>query len=97
MQLELLEGNPERFVLKLKLGKISCTYRGGSYSASLGGNEVGLHERHKKYRSPVCGHGKYSAGDVIEASEKITARILSADHSEETTTIRVKIEQVVVD
>ncbi|MBU2514261.1 tandem-95 repeat protein [bacterium] len=93
-QLEVLEGNPDWFVLKLKLGKISCFYLGGNYSAPFGGKKVGHNEKHKKYWSPVCSNGKYKAGSIVEARGKITARILFADPREEMTTIRIEIEQV---
>jgi hypothetical protein len=93
-QLEVLAGNPQRFVLYLRLGDIQCVYLGGSYSSYHGelGSEVKEYEWFRKLQSPICGFGKYHAGDVVEIGGSIYARILFGDSRYDETTVTATID-----
>jgi hypothetical protein len=93
-QLEVLAGNPQRFVLYLRLGEIQCVYLGGSYSSYQGelGSEVKEYQWFRKLQSPICGFGKYHAGDVVEISGSIYARVLFGDARYDETTVRATID-----
>ena len=93
-QVEVLLGNQHRYVLFLSLGEIHCVYLGGSHS-SYGDldDEVPDREWFRALTSPICGLGRYHAGDVVSVSGSIRARVLFGDSAYTETKIAVTIDR----
>jgi hypothetical protein len=90
--IQVLAGNPERFVLYLRLGHVHCVYLAGSYNAHVGGVELNDLEWFRRFQSPVCGLGRFHAGDEITIKGSIRARILFGDPKYEETHLRLFID-----
>jgi hypothetical protein len=90
--IQVLAGNPERFVLYLRLGHVHCVYLAGSYNAHVGGVELNDLEWFRRFQSPVCGLGRFQAGDEITVKGSIRARILFGDPKYEETRLRLFID-----
>ncbi|MCH8844398.1 MAG: Ig-like domain repeat protein, partial [SAR324 cluster bacterium] len=80
----VLAGNPNRFMLHLKLGDVDCVYLGGK-SGDDNDDEI---------QSPICEWGQYRAGDVITIEGEIKMRVLNADPKEPLTHIKMRIDVV---
>ncbi|MBI4081301.1 MAG: Ig-like domain repeat protein [Candidatus Lambdaproteobacteria bacterium] len=86
----VFEGNPERYLVMLTLGDVRCVYLGGQYNASVGGlPELDLL---RVFRSPVCGMGRNSVGDVITVTGSVGLRVVSGDPEPPQTAVRMRIE-----
>lgn len=58
-------GNPDRFLLRLRLGHVTCFYLGGSFDRHIEGSEIEDFFRHG-FSSPLCYPGNLGAGDVVQ-------------------------------
>jgi hypothetical protein len=61
---EVDEGNPDRFLLRLRLGRVTCFYLGGQFDRHIEGTEIEDFFRHG-FNSPLCYPGNLGAGDVV--------------------------------
>jgi Big-like domain-containing protein len=90
--LEVLEGNPNWFMLILKFDGIRCVYSATLHNTSGWRGFLGWHGFNKRLTSPVCFHGKVKAGDEIIVRHKVKAYLLTSDPREDMTTVRVTID-----
>jgi hypothetical protein len=105
--LDVLSGNPDRFLLMLKLGRVTCVYLGGKLDRAIEGIPVEDFWR-DAFKSPLCSNHK-RAGDLVsiqpygstgdadddhDGRPEIGARVLVGDPRESLTEIRVTIEVV---
>ena len=61
---QFYEGNPNRYLLFLRLGHVTCMYVGGKWDRHLGGVEIEDFFR-EAFKSPMCLPGRYHAGSVV--------------------------------
>lgn len=90
-QLELLAGDPNRYLLILYFGDVKCWYLGGKWDAAVGGVMEDVFQ--ETFKSPACNKG-YRAGDVVTVNENLKARVIMGNPQHDLTELQVMVEVV---
>ncbi len=105
-ELQVLEGDPNKFLLFLHLGDVKCIYLGGSWDRHIGGVVEDLFYRN--FKSPACNR-RMGAGDLVtvvpesadgddrdpdDNDAELWARVVTASPVYPTTRIRIVLEVV---
>jgi hypothetical protein len=87
------QGNPERYLLFLYLGRdVKCMYLGGRWDRHMGGQWLEMEEFFERaFKSPVCNRQRLTAGSTLTTRGPIYARVITGDPHELVTTVRVTI------
>jgi hypothetical protein len=98
----VLAGDPDRFLLFVYLGDVKCMYLGGHHDRHLGGNTLWDDQEifEKAFKSPVCGisgesgKSRLSEGDSVTTSGPIRSKVITGSPHEPVTTVEITIPVV---
>jgi hypothetical protein len=96
---EVIEGNPSRFLLQVRIGHVTCFYLGGKWDRHFEGVEIEDWFR-RAFKSPMCLPGDLHEGDVVTVHgshsqhPEISTRVVAGDSHHAATQVAITLEVV---